>query len=64
VAVTFSLLPRIPQPQAYHLFADQRGFLGISNFGDVVSNMPFGMIGIWGLLFLLSSRTGIRPNAK
>lgn len=55
VAVTFSLLPRIPQPQAYHLFADRRGFLGIPNFGDVVSNVPFGVIGIWGLLFLLRS---------
>jgi hypothetical protein len=55
VAVAFSLLPRIPQPQAYHLFADRRGFLGIPNFGDVVSNVPFGVIGIWGLLFLLRS---------
>lgn len=56
VAVTFSLLPRIPQPQSYHLFADRRGFLGILNFGDVVSNVPFGVIGICGLLFLLRSR--------
>jgi hypothetical protein len=29
--------------------------LGIPNFGDVVSNVPFGVIGIWGLLSLLSS---------
>ena len=56
VAVAFSLLPRIPQPQAYHLFADQRSFLGIPNFGDVVSNVAFGVIGILGLLFLLSSK--------
>ena len=55
VAVAFSLLPRIPQPQAYHLFADRRGLLGIPNFGDVVSNVPFGVIGILGLLFLLGS---------
>jgi len=55
VAAAFSLLPRIPQPQAYHLFADQRSFLGIPNFGDVASNVPFAVIGIWGLLFLLSS---------
>jgi hypothetical protein len=55
VAVTFSLLPRIPQPQSYHLFADHRGSLGIPNFGDVVSNVPFGVIGIRGLLFLLCS---------
>ena len=54
VALAFSLLPRIPQPQAYHLFADRRSLLGIPNFGDVVSNLPFAVIGIWGLRLLLS----------
>jgi hypothetical protein len=58
VVVTFSLLPQIPQPQSYHLFADRRGFVGIPNFGDVVSNVPFGVIGICGLLFLLCSSPG------
>ena len=55
VAVAFSLLPRIPQSQAYHLFADRRSLWGIANFGDVVSNVPFAVIGIWGLWLLLSS---------
>ena len=49
------LLPRIPQPQSYHMFADQRSFLGIPNFGDVVSNVPFAIFGFWGLIFLLRS---------
>lgn len=49
------MMPRIPQPQSYHLFADRRGFLGIPNFGDVMSNLPFALIGIWGLLFVLQS---------
>jgi hypothetical protein len=55
VALVFFLLPRIPQPQAYHLFADRRCLLGIPNFGDVVSNLPFALIGVWGLAFLLRS---------
>ena len=46
-------LPRIPQPQAYHSFADQRSFMGIPNFGPVVSNFPFALVGIWGIIFLL-----------
>jgi predicted membrane channel-forming protein YqfA (hemolysin III family) len=50
------IIPPIPQPQSYHLFADQRSFLGIPNFGDVVSNLPFAVIGIWGLVFLRRSR--------
>ena len=55
VTVVFTVLPRIPQPQSYHLFADRRSFLGIRNFGDVVSNVPFAVIGICALLFLLHS---------
>ena len=46
------LIPRIPQPQSYHLFADQRTLLGIPHFGDVVSNLPFAVVGIWGLILL------------
>jgi hypothetical protein len=54
----FFLLPRIPQPQAYHMFADRRRFLGIPNFGDVVSNIPFAVIGICGLLFCMLQARG------
>jgi|GEM_PF-4747359 len=31
-ALIFLLLPRIPQPEAYHLFAERRSLLGIPNF--------------------------------
>jgi hypothetical protein len=53
LVLAFILLPRIPQPQAYHHFADQRGFLGIPNFGDVSSNLPFAVVGLWGFVFVL-----------
>ena len=43
------------QPPAYHLFADHRRFLGIPIFGGVISNLPFAVIGIWGVMFLLRS---------
>ena len=55
-------LPRIPQPQSYHNFADQRSFLGIPNFGDVVSNVPFALFGLWGLAFWLRSNSEPNPN--
>lgn len=48
------LLPAIPQPLAYHNFADHRGWLGIPNFGDVVSNLPFAIVGLWGLIVLFT----------
>jgi hypothetical protein len=57
IAVIALLLPPIPQPLAYHNFADQRSWLGIPNFGDVVSNVPFAIVGIWGLVFLFGSRS-------
>jgi hypothetical protein len=55
VALIFLLLPRIPQREAYHLFSDRRSLLGIPNFGDVASNLPFAVIGVLGLIFLQRS---------
>ena len=45
-----SLLPVIPQDQGYHVFTDQRTLLGVPNFWNVVSNVPFiaiGTVGLW-----------------
>jgi hypothetical protein len=42
-------VPPIPQPQSYHRFADQRTLFGIPNFWNVVSNLPFILVGAWGL---------------
>jgi len=53
IAIIALLLPPIPQPLAYHSFADQRPWRGIPNFGDVVSNLPFAIVGLCGLIFLL-----------
>src|SRR5256714_14124878 len=39
-------------PLSYHQFTDRRSWLGIPNFGDVVSNIPFLVAGFWGLAFL------------
>jgi Ceramidase len=43
------LLPPISQGQSYHQFADQRTLLGIPNFWNVVSNLPFIAVGAVGL---------------
>jgi len=39
-------LDPIAQSQVYHNFADQRSILGIPNFLDVASNLPFFIFGI------------------
>jgi hypothetical protein len=46
-------LPPIPQPQSYHAFADYRTMLGVPNFLNVVSNLPFLVVGVLGLMLLL-----------
>jgi hypothetical protein len=43
------LLPPITQDQTYHQFADQRMILGVPNFWNVVSNLPFLAVGAAGL---------------
>jgi hypothetical protein len=57
IAIVALFLPPIPQPLTYHNFADHRAWLGIPNFGDVVSNLAFAIVGVWGLLVLFT------PNA-
>jgi uncharacterized membrane protein YqhA len=53
IAALAVLMPRFAQPLSYHQFADRRRWLGIANFGDVVSNLGFAIVGLWGLLVLL-----------
>src|SRR5215813_13342241 len=43
------LLPPIPQDQSYHHFADERTLFGVPNFWNVVSNLPFVLVGAVGL---------------
>jgi uncharacterized BrkB/YihY/UPF0761 family membrane protein len=39
----------IAQPAHYHHFADIRMFASIPYAADVLSNLPFFIIGLWGL---------------
>lgn len=58
--------PRIPQPQSYHQFADQRKLLAIPHFFDVLSNLGFLVVGLWGIRFVLQAnmRAGTAFNAN
>jgi hypothetical protein len=48
-AVGVASLDPIAQDPAYHAFADQRPWLGIPNAADVISNLPFLVVGLLGL---------------
>ncbi len=47
--VALWFIPPVPHDPAYHRFADQRELLGIANLWNVVSNVPFILIGLMGL---------------
>jgi hypothetical protein len=54
-------LPPIPQDPNYHAFADDRTMLGVPNFLNVASNLPFVVVG--GLaLWLLLRYDAVRPD--
>jgi predicted membrane channel-forming protein YqfA (hemolysin III family) len=58
----------LPQNPEYHNFADQRSFLGMPHFWNVVSNLPFALIGLLGCLWLLrtgsTSTTFVEPRER
>ncbi len=55
LAWMLSLSP-IPQDNAFHLFADTRSWLGIPNFLDVMSNIPFLVAGLLGIKAVRESK--------
>ena len=49
VSAFFVFVPPIAQDETYHVFADDRTVLGIPNFWNVASNLPFAAVGILGV---------------
>ncbi len=57
------LLPSFAQPQSFHDYADQRVWLGVPHAADVLSNLPFFVVGALGLRFALLGWRAQNPNA-
>jgi hypothetical protein len=55
--ICLCLLPPVPLGPRYHIFADNRTQLGIPNCLDVLSNIPFILVGLWGTLWLYRAST-------
>lgn len=49
LGVAFVVVPPIAQDPAYHVFADRRTFLGVANFWNVLSNLPFALVALYGM---------------
>ena len=50
--VAVVVLPPMPEPQVFRELADDRTIFGVDNFLNVASNIPFLLIGLWGLYFV------------
>ncbi len=48
--VALLMTPPIPQDPNYHQFADQRTLMGVPNALNVLSSLPFAVVGLAGLL--------------
>lgn len=53
----------IKQDPAYHEFIDMRSMFGIPNFYNVISNLPFLLIGLAGSIFCYREATGQSKTA-
>ncbi len=61
---TLLFVAPVPQDAAYHQFIDQRRLWGIPNFWNVVSNVPFLLVGLAGLVAVVRRKwEGLRTPA-
>ena len=57
LAYLFLFHDAIPQTKGYHAFADARTCLGIRNFGNVMSNLAFLLVGLAGMWWCARRQT-------
>ena len=61
LALALGLHGPIAQWASYHAFAHARAWLGLPNAQNVLSNLPFALLGLWGVRTHSRSRSG-RPD--
>lgn len=62
--IAAAMVDRVAQDPLYHVFADQRLMFGIPNFLNVMSNLPFLMVGILGWRVIASNAETVTPTAR
>ena len=64
VVAVAALADPVAQDPLYYLFADQRTFVRVPNFWDVMSNLPFLVVGIWGWYVIARNAETVTPSTK
>lgn len=61
IAACFAIAPPIAQDPRYHAFADARTLLGVPNFWNVISNVPFFLVVLYGIRAIRSRTAFVEP---
>src|ERR1039457_2331665 len=61
VAIGCAVLPPLAQDPLYHAFADGRTLYGVPNFWNVISNVPFFLVALYGIGTFRSGTAFVEP---
>jgi len=64
VIIAVAMADPVPQDPLYHVFADQRPMAGIPNFLNVMSNLPFLLIGILGWRTIATNEASVTTATR
>jgi hypothetical protein len=64
VIIAVAMADPVPQDPLYHVFADQRPMAGIPNFLNVMSNLPFLLIGIMGWRTIAANEASVTADTR
>jgi hypothetical protein len=64
VIVAVAMVDPVPQDPLYHLFADQRTMASVPNFLNVISNLPFLLVGIMGWRMITQNEETVTPATR
>jgi len=64
VIIAVAMVDPIAQDPLYHMFADQRPMVGVPNFMNVMSNLPFLIVGILGWRIIASNAETVTPATR
>jgi ceramidase len=64
VIIAVTMLDPVAQDPLYHVFADQRPMVGVPNFMNVMSNLPFLIVGILGWRMIASNAETVTPATR
>ena len=64
IIIAVAMVDPVAQDPLYHVFADQRPMAGIPNFMNVMSNLPFLIIGILGWRIIAGNAETVTPTTR